>query len=85
MTTSCESKFFETEAVLILAKGEVSPSWSFSRGFAISGTTTGPNETEPWHKTLLALKRFQNDHGLPVDRDVPIPTPWPLLRESYCY
>jgi peptidoglycan hydrolase-like protein with peptidoglycan-binding domain len=76
-------EFVDTDAVLILAKGGVNVLELQGR-LRDLGYYDGALETQPWHETLLALKRFQNDHGLPVT-GCPDPETMATLRESYCY
>jgi peptidoglycan hydrolase-like protein with peptidoglycan-binding domain len=76
-------EFFEANAVLILVKGEVSVLELQGR-LRDLGYYDGPLETQPWRETLMALKKFQNDHGLPVT-GCPDPATMAALRESYCY
>jgi murein L,D-transpeptidase YcbB/YkuD len=76
-------ELFEIEAVLILAKGEVSPLELQSR-LRDLGYYDGPNEAQPWQETLRALRKFQTDHGLPATGCAD-PDTMALLHESYCY
>ena len=76
-------ELFEAAAVVILTTGEVSAQELQSRLREL-GYCDGPLEAEPWPETLMALKKFQHEHGLPItgfpDRDT-----MRVLRESYCY
>jgi peptidoglycan hydrolase-like protein with peptidoglycan-binding domain len=48
------------------------------------GYFDGPAEAQPWEVTVMALRKFQHDHGLPAtghpDRET-----MTIMRESYCY
>ena len=48
------------------------------------GYYDGPVESEPWPQTLLALRRFQRNQGLPESGRVD-PATERALREAYCY
>ena len=76
-------EFFETDPVLTLVTGEVSAEELTSRLREL-GYYDGPVEAQPWRETLIAIRRFQHDHGLRVtgypDRDT-----MTVMRESYCY
>jgi N-acetylmuramoyl-L-alanine amidase len=48
------------------------------------GYYDGPPEPQPWPRTLVALKRFQNDHGLPSTGYADAET-MTALRYAYCY
>ena len=79
-----QSTLFETNvAVRTVTMREVSAEELQSRLREL-GYYDGPVEGEPWRETLLALKKFQHDHGLPItgypDRDT-----MTVMRESYCY
>lgn len=76
-------ELFEAAAVLVLTTGEVSDRELQSRLREL-GYYDGPREPEPWRETLMALKRFQHDHGLP-ETGFPDPQTMMVLRESYCY
>ena len=76
-------QFFETDVALILARGEVNLLELQGR-LRDLGYYDGPPEAQPWRETLLALKKFQNDHGLPVT-GYPDPATMTALRQSYCY
>jgi peptidoglycan hydrolase-like protein with peptidoglycan-binding domain len=73
----------ETDAVLILVKGEVS-ALELQARLRDLGYYDGPSEPQPWHETLMALKRFQTDRGLPAT-GCPDPDTMTTLRESYCF
>ena len=77
------AEFFETDSVLALVAGEVSAEELTSRLREL-GYYDGPVEAQPWPETLMALRKFQHDHGLRVtgypDRDTMM-----VMRESYCY
>jgi peptidoglycan hydrolase-like protein with peptidoglycan-binding domain len=77
------AELFEMDSVLTLVAGEVSAEELTSRLREL-GYYDGPVEGEPWPETLMALRRFQHDHGLRVtgypDRDT-----MTVMRESYCY
>jgi peptidoglycan hydrolase-like protein with peptidoglycan-binding domain len=73
----------ETNALLVLAKGEVSVRELQSR-LRDLGYYDGPLESEPWPETLRALKKFQNDRGLPAT-GCPDPETMRQMREAYCY
>jgi peptidoglycan hydrolase-like protein with peptidoglycan-binding domain len=77
------AELFETDSVLTLVTGEVSAEELTSRLREL-GYYDGPVEAQPCPETLLALRRFQHDHGLRVtgypDRDT-----MTVMRESYCY
>ena len=48
------------------------------------GYYDGPVESEPWPRTLLALKEFQHNQGLSETGRVD-PATARALREAYCY
>jgi peptidoglycan hydrolase-like protein with peptidoglycan-binding domain len=78
-----QSERYEMDAVLIIAAGDVSAAELQSR-LRDLGYYDGPVEVEPWTQTLVALRKFQRDHGLPAtgcpDRET-----MTTLRESYCF
>ncbi len=74
---------FEIDAVVLLTSGEVSPAELQSR-LRDLGYYDGPDESQPWQETLQALRRFQNNSGLPVT-GCPDADTMTRLRESYCY
>jgi peptidoglycan hydrolase-like protein with peptidoglycan-binding domain len=83
MSADPQVEITETEAVIVLIRGEVSAQELQSRLLDL-GYFDGPFETAPWPEMLAALKKFQRDRGLPVtgypDRDTIT-----MLRESYCF
>lgn len=72
-----------TSSVLTIVTAEVSVEELTSRLREL-GYYDGPVEAQPWRETVLALKKFQHDHGLQVtgypDRET-----MTAMRESYCY
>jgi peptidoglycan hydrolase-like protein with peptidoglycan-binding domain len=76
-------ELMEREAVLILTTGVVSPDELQGR-LRDLGYYDGPVETTPWRETLMALQKFQHDHGLSVT-GCPDGATMTVLRESYCY
>jgi peptidoglycan hydrolase-like protein with peptidoglycan-binding domain len=74
---------FEANAVLILTNGDVSVLELQGR-LRDLGYYDGPAEPKPWRETLAALRKFQNDRGLPVT-GCPDAETMAQLRVAYCY
>ena len=75
---------FEADAVLILATGKVAPAGASVEASRPRVLRRAYRNEQPWHETLMALRKFQSDHGLRVT-GCPDSDTMTLLRESYCF